>query len=79
MGSLYDVVADVISGRFNIPREKIQPEASFEDLDLDSLSQIELATTLKKKLGFELSDKEISEISLVREVVEALEVKGVNV
>lgn len=79
MGSLYDVVADVISGRFNIPREKVQPEASFEDLDLDSLSQIELATTLKKKLGFELSDKEISDISLVREVIEALERKGVSV
>jgi acyl carrier protein len=79
VGSLYDVVADVISGRFNIPREKVQPEASFEDLDLDSLSQIELATALKKQLGFEISDKEISEISLVREVVEALEMKGVNV
>ena len=64
MNSLYDAVADLISRRFNIPRERIQPDASFDDLDLDSLSQIELATALKKQLGLEISDKEISEISL---------------
>jgi acyl carrier protein len=78
VSSLYDAVAGLISRRFNIPRENVRPEASFDDLDLDSLSQIELATALKKQLGLEISDKEISEISLVREIVEALEKKGIS-
>lgn len=72
MTSLYDDIADVISARFGIPREKISPDASFEDLDLDSLSQIELATALKKRLGLEITDKEMTEISLVSDIVDKL-------
>jgi len=75
MSALYESVVDVFSGRFGIDRDKVQPDASFDDIDLDSLSQIELATALKKKFAVEITDDEMAEMSVVSEVVAKLEEK----
>lgn len=78
MSALYESVADVIASRFGIERDTIVPEASFDDLGLDSLSQIELVTALQKRLGATIDDAEMAELSLVSEVVAALEANGVT-
>lgn len=75
MSALYESVVDVFIGRFSIDRDKVQPDASFDDIDLDSLSQIELATALKKKFAVEITDDEMAEMSVVSEVVAKLEEK----
>ena len=79
MTALYDSVVDVISTRFEIEPERVLPEASFDDLDLDSLSQVELATVLGHKFGLEMSDEELARISRVSEVVGWLHDKGATV
>lgn len=43
---MFGAVAEMCSSRFGIARDEIKPDASFEDLGLDSLSQIELATAI---------------------------------
>jgi acyl carrier protein len=78
MSALYDSVANVIASRFGIDREAITPEASFDDLGLDSLSQIELVTALRKRLGAIIDDEEMAELSVVSEVVAKLEENGVT-
>ncbi|MFB7947250.1 acyl carrier protein [Kitasatospora phosalacinea] len=77
MSSLYDSVVDVFVARFDLDREAVLPEATFDDLDLDSLSQIELATALKKRLGVVITDDELAEVSVVADIVALLEQKGV--
>jgi acyl carrier protein len=63
-----DSIVQVISTRFKIDVSKIVPEASFDELGLDSLSQIELALSLKKDLGISISDDELARISTVSDI-----------
>ncbi|MEU6222475.1 acyl carrier protein [Streptomyces sp. NPDC047042] len=79
MSSVQDSVIEVFSARFEIDKESITPDATFDDLGLDSLSQLELATAVKKRLGVEISDEELSEISVVSDLVSLVEKKWVNV
>jgi acyl carrier protein len=77
MSVSFDSIAGVISTRFKIERSRIVPKASFEELGLDSLSQIELALSLKKELGISLSDDELSQISTVADIETAVN-RGYN-
>ncbi|KJK41331.1 acyl carrier protein [Streptomyces variegatus] len=76
MSSMHDSVVEVFVARFGLDRETVVPDASFDDLGLDSLSQIELATALKKRLGIVITDEELSEISVVGDIVALAEKKG---
>lgn len=75
MSRLYDSVVDVITDRFGIPRERVVSGANFDDLGLDSLSQIELVTALQKQLGIRIEDDEVDDLSNVEDVVQLLESK----
>ncbi|MEU3982362.1 acyl carrier protein [Streptomyces sp. NPDC026672] len=79
MSSAYDRVVEVFVARFDLDAEAVVPEATFDDLDLDSLSQLELATALKKRLGVVISDEELSEISSVSDIVALVEKRGAAV
>jgi acyl carrier protein len=79
MSALYESVVDVFAERFGIDRALIVPEASFDDLGLDSLAQIELATSLQKRLGVVLTDEEIIELTVVSDIVAILEEKETRV
>ncbi|MFF5919605.1 acyl carrier protein [Streptomyces flavochromogenes] len=74
--SMHDSVAEVMANRFGMDRDIVVADATFDDLGLDSLSQIELATALTKQLGVELDDDEMAELSTVGEIVALLESKG---
>ncbi|MGH1552043.1 acyl carrier protein [Streptomyces sp. L7] len=78
MSSVQDSVIEVFSARFDIDKESIALDATFDDLGLDSLSQLELATAVKKRLGVDISDEELSEISVVADLVSLVEKKGVK-
>ncbi|MFE3652085.1 acyl carrier protein [Streptomyces sp. NPDC057579] len=78
MSSMHDSVSEVMANRFGMDRNIVVAEATFDDLGLDSLSQIELATALTKQLGVEVSDDEMAELSTVGEIVTLLESKVAN-
>lgn len=79
MSSLHDSVVEVFVARFDLDPETVLPDATFDDLGLDSLSQIELATALKKRLGIVITDDELTEISVVADIVALVEQKGASV
>jgi acyl carrier protein len=76
MSALFESVVNVISRRFRIDRTKVLPNVSFQEIGLDSLSQIELATILQKELGVSISDDDIANMSTVSDVVRWLESQG---
>ena len=78
MSSVYASVVDVLATRFRIPGEKVTPGSSFEDLGLDSLAQIEFASALEKRLGVEITDEELMDMSDVADVVAKIEEKSVT-
>jgi acyl carrier protein len=79
MSALFDTIAQVISRRFRIDPSELVPDASFEELGLDSLSQIELATSIEKELGIKISDDDISQMSSIADIVQSLESRGIGV
>ncbi|MEV7611991.1 phosphopantetheine-binding protein [Streptomyces sp. NPDC089799] len=79
MSSVHDSVVEVFVARFDLDPETVVADATFDDLGLDSLSQIELATALKKRLGVAITDEELSEVSVVADIVALVEKKGAAV
>jgi acyl carrier protein len=79
MTSVHDSVVEVFVARFDLDPETVVPDATFDDLGLDSLSQIELATALKKRLGIVITDEELSEIAVVGDIITMAEQKGAAV
>ena len=55
--------------RFRINESRISPDSTFDDLGLDSLSQIELVMALKKDMDIHLTDDQIAEMATLSDVV----------
>jgi len=64
-----EAIVQAIAARFNIEESRIVPDASLEDLGFDSLSQVDLAQLLRKKLGVQISDAQLSEVATVGDVL----------
>lgn len=50
------ILRDFLLERTEIPEEKITPEASLEELGIDSLTQLELLFEFEEKLNISLPD-----------------------
>jgi acyl carrier protein len=74
--AMFEAVVDVVATRFNIDPSMITPGATFDDLELDSLSQLELVTTLEERLGVEITDDELADMAGLAEILTALEGKS---
>jgi acyl carrier protein len=57
---------------FGEEREKVTPEARFEDLEVDSLDLVELAQIAEDDYGVELSDADLEGLETVGDVIELI-------
>ncbi|GGR74925.1 hypothetical protein GCM10010252_11630 [Streptomyces aureoverticillatus] len=57
MEPAYDVLVRLLTEHFGVPHDVIAPDASFEDMELDSLSLVELSTLLEDTLGVSLPEE----------------------
>ena len=63
LGEIIDEVAGV-------PAEEVTPEKSFvDDLDIDSLSMVEIAVAAQDKFGVEIPDDELKNLRTVKDVI----------
>lgn len=62
----------VLSGKFEVPPEEIRPEATLEDLGLDSLAAVELYVTLQEQWQIPLDDSEAGIGLTVRQVTDTV-------
>jgi acyl carrier protein len=54
-----EAVNEVFADSFEIPREKLTPEAQiFSDLGLDSLDVVDLVAAIQKRFGVQVRDDE---------------------
>jgi len=72
--AIYDAAANLGADRSAISRE-----ATFEDLDLDSLDLVEFALGAEEEFGVRIADEEAEELKTVGDAVALLETKGVGV
>ncbi|GAB3488251.1 acyl carrier protein [Amycolatopsis cihanbeyliensis] len=73
MSTAYESIVGILTRRFDVAPETVSSTATFDDIDLDSLSQIELVTAINKQLGLNLTDDEMAEVSTIGEVVDKVE------
>jgi len=53
-----------------VPADQVTPDKSFvDDLDIDSLSMVEIAVAAQDKFGVEIPDDQLKNLKTVRDVV----------
>lgn len=77
--SVYDRVSTILVDNFGVDAEAISPEATFEDLDLDSLDLVEFALAAEEELGVRIEDEEAEGLETLGATVKLLEEKGAKV
>ena len=69
-------IIDEIAG---VPAAEVTPEKSFvDDLDIDSLSMVEIAVAAQDQFGVEIPDDELKNLKTVKDVVVYVQGKGVS-
>jgi acyl carrier protein len=79
MANTYDRVADLLVERLGVTREELSPEATFEELDLDSLDLVEFSMAARDEFGVQISDDEAEGLKTVGDAVALLDQKGAGV
>ena len=70
--------AEIVQEATGIPASRVVPDASFTgDLDVDSLSMVEIATMAEDRFNVSIPDSELSKLTTVADVVDFLTKAGV--
>lgn len=77
--SVYDRVANILVENFGVDADAVGPDATFEDLDLDSLDLVEFALAAEEELGVRIEDEEAEGLETLGAAVKLLEDKGATV
>ncbi|MFJ7416664.1 phosphopantetheine-binding protein [Streptomyces sp. NPDC098077] len=56
---MFEELKQMIVAKLNVSPELVSPEASFDEMDLDSLALVELSLLLEKELEIHVSDDEL--------------------
>jgi acyl carrier protein len=70
---LTERVISVIATTQRIPREKITPESTFEELGLDSLDSVNILFALEEEFKINIPDDDAREIRGVKQMIEGIE------
>jgi acyl carrier protein len=69
-------IIDEIAG---VPADQVTPDKSFvDDLDIDSLSMVEIAVAAQDRFGVEIPDDELKNLKTVKDVVAFVQRSGVS-
>jgi acyl carrier protein len=63
-------LAEIIDEVAGVPADDVMPEKNFvEDLDIDSLSMVEIAVAAQDKFGVEIPDEQLKDLKTVQDVI----------
>jgi acyl carrier protein len=69
-------IIDEIAG---VPADEVTPSKSFvDDLDIDSLSMVEIAVAAQDKFNVEIPDGELKNLKTVQDVIDYVQRAGVS-
>jgi acyl carrier protein len=71
-------LADIVNEIAGVPADDVQLGKSFtDDLDIDSLSMVEVVVEAEKKFGVKIPDDEVKNLATVGDAVSFIEKAGV--
>ena len=63
-------LAEIVDEIAGVPADEVTPEKNFvDDLDIDSLSMVEIAVAAQDKFGVEIPDENLKDLKTVQDVV----------
>jgi len=63
-------LAEIIDEIAGVPADEVTPDKSFvDDLDIDSLSMVEIAVAAQDKFGVEIPDEQLKDLKTVQDVI----------
>jgi len=63
-------LAEIVDEIAGVPADEVTPDKNFvEDLDIDSLSMVEIAVAAQDKFGVEIPDDQLKDLKTVQDVV----------
>jgi acyl carrier protein len=63
-------LAEIIEEIADVPADEVTPDKNFvDDLDIDSLSMVEIAVAAQDKFGVEIPDDQLKDLKTVQDVV----------
>jgi acyl carrier protein len=72
--AILDGLAEIVWETTRIPRQRVAPERTFrDDLDIDSLSMVEIATAAEDRFGVTIPDDELGRLLTVGDAVAYIE------
>ncbi|MGI5515166.1 acyl carrier protein [Streptomyces sp. CA-106131] len=76
---MFESVKEILVNKLKVDPEQITPEATREDIELDSLAVVELSLVLETELGVSVSDDELLEAETVGDMVALIEQRSARV
>jgi acyl carrier protein len=71
---IFERVTDIIAEITDIPKADLEPDKTLtEDLEIDSLTKIELAVTIQDEFDIEVEDEKLKELKTVQDIVDLVE------
>ena len=76
---MLEQLKEILSNKLKVSSEIIVPEATREDIELDSLAVVELSVLLKSELNLDISDDDLLEAETVADMVRLMEERSATV
>jgi acyl carrier protein len=72
-------LAEIVREITGIKAEQVVPSAAFvDDLDIDSLSMVEVAVAAEEKFGVRIPDEDLGKLKTVGDAVAFIQTQGIN-
>ncbi len=79
MQQILDALAEIVNEITGIKPEQVVMSASFvDDLDIDSLSMVEIVVAAEEKFGVSIPDEEVAKLKTVGDAVSFIQTQGVH-
>ncbi|MCC3777705.1 acyl carrier protein [Streptomyces sp. UNOB3_S3] len=73
MNDTYAVIHSILTTTFRVPDHEVGPQATLEQLQLDSLALAEFALILEERIGVKLDSAHATRLTTLAEVTEHLD------
>jgi acyl carrier protein len=61
MSTTYDQLVEIVKKLHDAPSDRISPDVTFAQLDVDSLTMVEISIRIERDLGVHIDDNELQE------------------
>lgn len=77
---MLEEIKNVLVEALNVDADEIVPEAKLsDDLDIDSLSAVELALELESTFDVTIEDEELAKLETVQDIIDIIEAKKAKI